>query len=64
MKIAATVPPAVLGALLACALAAPATAGVGETRGVLPFIEDDYPAALAQARQRQVPIFIEAWAPW
>lgn len=56
MKIAAT--------LLACALAAPALAGVGETRGVLPFIEDDYPAALTQARQRQVPIFIEAWAPW
>jgi hypothetical protein len=30
----------------------------------LPFIEDDYPRALAQARTRKVPIFIEASAPW
>jgi hypothetical protein len=33
-------------------------------RTVLPFIEDDYPKALAEARQRNVPLFIEAWAPW
>ena len=32
--------------------------------GVLPFIEDDYTKALAEARSRQVPLFIEAWAPW
>jgi hypothetical protein len=31
---------------------------------VLPFIEDDYGKALAQARQKHVPIFVEAWAPW
>src|SRR5919201_1479189 len=31
---------------------------------VLPFIEDDYPAALARARTRKVPLFIDAWAPW
>lgn len=31
---------------------------------VLPFIADDYPAALAQARQRDLPIFVESWAPW
>jgi tetratricopeptide (TPR) repeat protein len=31
---------------------------------VLPWIEDDYPKALAQARARKVPIFAEAWAPW
>ena len=30
----------------------------------LPFLSDDYPAALAQARARQVPLFVEAWAPW
>ncbi len=35
-----------------------------ETRSVLPFIADDYPAALAQARARKLPIFVEAWAPW
>lgn len=30
----------------------------------VPFLEDDYTKALAEARARQVPIFIEAWAPW
>ena len=33
-------------------------------REVLPFIEDDWPKALADARAKNVPIFIEAWAPW
>jgi hypothetical protein len=31
---------------------------------VLPFIRDDYTRALAEARARKVPLFIEAWAPW
>jgi hypothetical protein len=31
---------------------------------VLPFIEDDYPRALTEARASKKPIFIEAWAPW
>jgi hypothetical protein len=39
--------------------AAPATRAM-----VLPFIHDDYSRALAQARARQVPIFVESWAPW
>jgi hypothetical protein len=30
----------------------------------LPFVEDDYAKALADARSRQVPLFVEAWAPW
>lgn len=30
----------------------------------LPFIEDDYPRALAEARSRKVPLFVEIWAPW
>jgi hypothetical protein len=30
----------------------------------VPFIEDDYEAALAEARRRDVPVFVEAWAPW
>lgn len=30
----------------------------------LPFIEDDYGRALAEARTRKLPLFIEAWAPW
>jgi hypothetical protein len=48
---------AVVGLLLFAGPAAPATS-------VLPFIEDDYTKALAEARSRQVPLFIEAWAPW
>ena len=31
---------------------------------VVPYLVDDYPKALAEARARQVPIFIDAWAPW
>ncbi len=34
------------------------------SRLALPFIENDYPRALAEARARKVPLFIEAWAPW
>jgi hypothetical protein len=30
----------------------------------VPFLEDDYDKALAQARERNLPIFVEAWAPW
>ena len=30
----------------------------------LPFVEDDYPKALAEARARKLPLFVEAWAPW
>jgi hypothetical protein len=31
---------------------------------VLPFITDDYDRAVAEARARKVPLFVEAWAPW
>ena len=30
----------------------------------LPFVEDDYTKAVAQAKKLNVPIFVEAWAPW
>ena len=30
----------------------------------LPFIHDDWPRALAAAKQRDLPLFVEAWAPW
>lgn len=33
-------------------------------RAELPFIENDYQKALAQARAKNVPLFVEAWAPW
>lgn len=31
---------------------------------VLPFIEDDYARALADARAHELPLFVEVWAPW
>jgi thiol-disulfide isomerase/thioredoxin len=31
---------------------------------VLPFVHDDYPRALAEARKRKKPIFVDSWAPW
>lgn len=30
----------------------------------LQFVEDDYKTAVARARAKNVPIFVEAWAPW
>jgi hypothetical protein len=37
--------------------ALPAAAGTGA-------ISDDYPAALAAAKERGVPILVDVWAPW
>ena len=48
-------------ALLGCAPSAEVTK-VGAH--ALSFIEDDWSRALAEARQRDVPLFVEAWAPW
>jgi len=42
----------------------PDTAATGTAKLVLPFRSDDYAAALQEARQRNLPIFIETWAPW
>jgi hypothetical protein len=30
----------------------------------VPFIADDYTKAVAEAKARKVPLFIESWAPW
>jgi hypothetical protein len=30
----------------------------------LPFIENDYSRALARAKAANLPIFVDAWAPW
>jgi hypothetical protein len=30
----------------------------------VPFIEDDYTRAVTQAKAKNVPLFVEAWAPW
>jgi hypothetical protein len=31
---------------------------------VVPFIDNDYTKAVARAKAKNVPIFVEAWAPW
>jgi tetratricopeptide (TPR) repeat protein len=41
-----------------------ASSPAAAAKPALPFIEDDYPKALAEARARNLPIFAEAWAPW
>jgi thiol:disulfide interchange protein len=42
-----------------------ASAGAGEEgAGPIVFVEDDYARALAEARARHVPIFVDAWATW
>jgi hypothetical protein len=53
--------PAMRSILVALALAAtwPAAAA-----GSLPFVEDDYATALADARARNVPLVVDVWAPW
>ena len=33
-------------------------------QAAIPFIEDDYAAAVARAKAKDVPIFVETWAPW
>ncbi len=40
------------------------TAVPAVAKEILPFIENDYAKALARARTKNVPIFVDAWAPW
>jgi hypothetical protein len=35
-----------------------------EKVAALPFIENDFPRALALAREGNLPLFVEVWAPW
>lgn len=39
-------------------------AAVTDGKLALPFIENDLPAALARAREANLPLFVEVWAPW
>lgn len=50
------VPAALAAALLSAA--APAAAASAAR------LQDDWPRALADARRRDVPIVVDAWAPW
>lgn len=51
-------------ALLAAAVLALAAAPAAAAGGGLKWISDDYPKAVAEAKARGVPIFVDAWAPW
>jgi hypothetical protein len=41
----------------------PDVAAIGDAIA-LPFIENDFGAALVRAREANVPLFVEVWAPW
>jgi len=44
---------------------APKPGGVPAGHAIaLPFIENDFPQALARAREANLPLFVEVWAPW
>lgn len=45
--------------LIALLLATPALA-----RDILPFIDNDYGKAIARAKAKGLPLFVDAWAPW
>jgi len=34
------------------------------TSNGLPFINDNFEKALAEAKQRNLPLFVDVWAPW
>jgi len=56
-------------ATMASAATAPRRATTGTSRpaavhAVLPWIEDDLTRAMADAKARKTPIFVESWAPW
>jgi hypothetical protein len=59
-----------LAALAAAAPARPVAAGrpaggpAAAPHQGLPWIADDLTRAVAEAKARRVPIFVESWAPW
>jgi hypothetical protein len=57
--VAASLAIATIVAALSCA--APPAAKRGPA---LAFIDDDYARALGEAKARNLPIFVDSWAPW
>jgi hypothetical protein len=56
----------VLG-LLACTASrtnAPEAPAATHEGAVLPFIDDAYDRALAEAKAKGLPLFVDTWAPW
>jgi hypothetical protein len=39
-------------------------ASAAQAKEVLPWIENDYTRAIAHAKSADLPVFVEAWAPW
>jgi thioredoxin-like negative regulator of GroEL len=65
VALAASIAAACGGARVAAPARAPsAKASAAPSREVLPFLEDDYPRALAEAKRTGRPLFVDAWAPW
>jgi thioredoxin-like negative regulator of GroEL len=58
--------PARIALLLLAATACVTTHAVAApaAHAVVPFVADDYAAALATARAKKLPLFVETWAPW
>ena len=53
------------GAVLAAPRPAPAPSSpAAAAKLALPFVANDYARALADARERHVPLFIDNWAMW
>ena len=40
------------------------SAAYGTASKKLPFINDDFQKALKEGKQRNLPLFVEVWAPW
>jgi hypothetical protein len=40
------------------------TATPAFAKEVLPTIENDYAKAIARAKAKNLPLFVDAWAPW
>ena len=60
MTVMKRLPKAMSASILLLLLATPRVAVANPLR----FIEDDYSRALAEAKQRKLPVFVEVWAPW
>ncbi len=50
--------------LLAASFGPSRPAKAQAVRSSLPFIENDYAAALTEARKKNVELFVDLWAPW
>lgn len=54
-----------LAALALCGTALAATPqAASHPKFSVPFVENNYGRALAEAQERKVPLFVDNWAPW